>query len=242
MAIALVNHVNAQASANASYTSSSIDTSGANFIVAVWAIDDAVSVPVFQDNKGNGNATQSAAYFNYVGAGTILGIFYWENPIVGTGHTFTAAASNTRLAGAFSVAAFSGVATSSSIDQTSFANVGNTTSIQPGSITPTQNNELVITGWTMNGNGVTDTPTCSGTTAAYVTPRGGALPCLGAGLAYVIQTTAAAVNPTWSWTSNDYATSVIASFKQAAGGGGITGPLMSGHLLAGGPLLGRLVR
>lgn len=223
MTIANVASAIAQMAVNsdATLTTSSIDTSGANFIAVAIAVGEGATGFTVTDNKSNGNATATAATYAYVGAGTRLTIYIWENPTVGSGHTFTLNKGTGSLSGGMAVRAFSGVATSSSTDQTSVNNTPNTTSVQPGSITPTEANELVLCAWTMAGNGVTDTPTTSGLTAASALPRqttgGGIFPI---GLGYVIQTSAAAVNPTWSWTNADYATSVIASFKQAAGGGG----------------------
>lgn len=226
MAIAYVASATAQMTTNsdASVTTSSIDTSGANFVAVAIAVGEGATGFTVSDNKSNGNATATAATYAYVGAGTRLTIYIWENPTTGSGHTFTLNKGTGSLSGGIGVIAFSGVKTSTSTDQTSVNNTPNTTSVQPGIITPSEANEVVVCAWTMAGNGVTDTPTTSGLTAAYALPRqttgGGIFPI---GIGYVIQTSAAAVNPTWSWTSADFATSVIASFKQAAGGGGVFG-------------------
>jgi hypothetical protein len=91
------------------------------------------------------------------------------------------------------------------------------TSIQPGPINPTQNNELLIScltnsgdasdtsrsidgGFTISGQLGYDEPTYSSAIAG----------------AYLVQTTAATSNPTWSYFVNNTANAVIASFKRSA--------------------------
>jgi len=115
---------------------------------------------------------------------------------------------------------FSGVHASPFDNENGVATSSAATTRQPGSITPSENNCVVVTAvQTVYDNaGIA----CSGFT---VPSNGSAAAVVGQGfgiaIAYVIQTSAGAVNPTWSGTgSPDFRSSAIASFKSAAGGGG----------------------
>ncbi len=106
-------------------------------------------------------------------------------------------------------AAFSGVDTSSPFDQQNgFQNCSGST-CPPGSITPSANNELVVSSlcWTDAGNSSID----SGMTIIDQIPLVGGVN-YGAVLAYIVQTSAGAINPTWTAPTTTVATT-IASFK-----------------------------
>ncbi len=135
-------------------------------------------------------------------------LFYCASPIVNAGHTFTAFASSSYPA--ITVAAFSG-SLASPFDQEigAFTN-SNVTSLQPGSITPSQDNCLLVTGLVHSGSNVSINSSFSGLGVDY-----GDGTHYGGGIGYKIQTTAAAVNPTWSYTTAGECSSVMASFKAA---------------------------
>ncbi len=142
-------------------------------------------------------------------------LFYAKNAAVGASQTFTISKS-----GSYSsivVMGFSGVDTTAPFDVENGTNWSGTTA-QPGSITPSVDNELVISGcgdaaptttWTCNGN-------FSGTEIYYnqvpSTTEGNAL-------AYEIQTTATARNPTWTLGTSGGGNVVIASFKETVASG-----------------------
>jgi hypothetical protein len=86
--------------------------------------------------------------------------------------------------------------------------------IQPGSVTPTQNNELVVTG--IGTSIATGTPTVNGgfTVENTVPLLGGQY--FGGGLADLVQTAATPANPLWTWSGTGNLVAVIMTFKAAA--------------------------
>lgn len=95
------------------------------------------------------------------------------------------------------------------------------TSLQPGVITPSANNAVVITALTLGmGTGVS----VNGSFVADVVDYSAGV-TMGGGGAYLFQSTAAATNPTWSWsTSTTSAAAAIVSFRH-------TTPTMAGGFL-----------
>jgi hypothetical protein len=187
-----------------SVTTSAIDTTGANLIVIslAWYAGTTSNCTPTDSNSNTWSALTQANAYN---AGKNQ-LFYAYAPTVGSGHTFSC--SCTSGTPALAVAAFSGAA-SAPFDQqsTAIADAGGETSHATGSITPTQDNELIISGF---GTLIPETFSAdSGMTIANQITAG-----VGGGLAYKIQTTAAAINVTWSWTtSTPYVALTIASFK-----------------------------
>lgn len=196
-----------------SVTSDAIDTTGYNLIViGITTALNTAATPT--DSKGN---TWTA--LTGQGAGNVYArLWYSINPTVGSGHTFSTSGSATYPS--IFVLAIAGAA-AAGFDQQNGAASASATSVQPGSITPTEDNELIValctnddTGNTLSING--------GFTIAQQNVSVGAQ-AEGGGLAYLIQTTATAANPTWSWGgSSEAVATVIASFKAAVGGGGGT--------------------
>ncbi len=202
MTIAYVIDSEIASSDGSNATTVGVDTSGANLIVVATAYDG-TTVRTPTDNKSN---TPYTLVINNTSGTPRTYLHFYLNPSVGTGHTFSIAAS--AQSPAIAMVAFSGVATSSALDQSSQA-----AARQPGSITPSEDNEVVITASAHGsaGNAPTvDTPFSSHLTASIV----GAGPNYAIGLAYEIQTTATARNPTWSPNTGSNS-SVIASFKIA---------------------------
>jgi hypothetical protein len=186
-------------------TTAGVDTTGADLIVIGIAYNVGAT-PIISDNKGN----IWTALTSNITSTAVARLYYCVNPAVGTGHTF----SNTGSANlcAIFMEAFSGVAPGSKKDQ----ETGNTSTIsltvQTGNITPTQNNELLVTvlGFNLAGlsasinSGFTKTDEQNFLTGTYY----------GGAMAYLIQTTAGAINPTWTRTTNaDSNATSIASFR-----------------------------
>jgi hypothetical protein len=197
---------------NSPITTSAIDTTGADLIVLVRSVYDNGTPSTPTDNKSNTwtaltrrQATGDTAYD--------VRIWYSVNPTVGSGHTFTQGSSGA-IYPSLHVMAFSG-SHASPFDQESGQGTGSVTSVQAGSLTPSEGNCLVISGMVSNGGlpGIDGTYTESATAAIGGTSVSG-------GIAYDIQTTATATNPTWSWSGSHPSAAVLAVFKSAAGGGG----------------------
>lgn len=194
-----------------SRTSSAIDTTGADLIVIACSHFDS-PVPSFTDSNSN-TYTLAKTQLNTTSG---VSIFYCYAPTVGASHTFTVDASSQFRS--FYVFAFSGAA-SSPLDQTN-GTVGSANTASTGSVTPTEDGELVFAGLTYRDGGTVSinngfsSPVWLNRTDDYIGGAG----------SYLIQTTAAAVNPQFSWPNVvGYSSAAIVTFKAAPGGGSAAG-------------------
>lgn len=177
-------------------TTTPINTTGGDLIVVgmSWYAANLATIST-SDSKGNTwipLTTSSSA------TGTRL--FYAKNAICGTGHTFTWTASANSWIG-ITVFVFSGSDLSAPFDlETGAADFGATT-LASGSITPSMNGCAIVSSASAGDGTITATP-------AGMTAVGAA--------AYVIQTTAAAINPSWSRTGGSQGFVIrVAAFKPA---------------------------
>ena len=188
MTISLLTHTAKAGTSSSTVTTGAIDTTGATLIVLVVAqyfLSVGSNPPMLTDSAGN---TWPYETFYTDSVNPALCLAYCNAPVTSTTHTFT----NTEAYPSLAVAAFSGTALGAPPE---FA-VGSGAGGQPGSSAPNSNGALIVTGVTSNDNthtyavdsGFTITDGVAGVPAASVD----------VGLAYLVQTTAAAVNPTWS--------------------------------------------
>jgi hypothetical protein len=187
-------------------TTAAVDTTGADLIVATIAYFNGGTGNVFSDSKGN---SWSQLTDRTAGDGARIRTFYSQSPAtVGTGHTFTF--SGTGNFPSLAIAAFRG-SLASPFDVENGTTASSVTSLATGNIVPSQDNELIIAA--LASNLATDTATIdSGMTTTDVIAWASSAH-VGVGLAYKIQTTAAAINPTWSWTNAMNAAVEVASFE-----------------------------
>lgn len=202
MAIALIASTSAGTAQNGG-TISAIDTTGANLIVVALSSYDVAAA--LTDSKGN---TWTALTTRAVGGGSVVRMFYCASPVVGTGHTFTASGANTYST--VSVVAFSGAA-ASPFDQES----GAASSASPGVILPREDNCVFVTCQSQASSGTG--ASINGSFTASSVNHGGTF--VGGGVAYKVQTTAGAENPTWSWSAGGTASVAMAVFKAAGTSG-----------------------
>jgi len=211
MAYALLTHAIASSADSLGVTTGAIDTSGASLLVVSLASHSGASENTLSDSKSN-------TWIPLTDPGGVirLRLFYATNPTVGSGHTFTASDVVSSFP-AVAVASFSGANTSSPFDVENGASGLSFTTLQPGSITPTEDNELVISALTHQQ--LSDPVGIDGgfTITDQVQLVGGL--AFGLAFAYLIQTSAAAANPTWSINDAANGSAVIASFKVPAAGG-----------------------
>lgn len=183
-------------------TSPPVDTTGCDII---WLVQANINgAPNVLDSEGN---SWSSAALGAT-ANIYCQIFYCQNPITSTMHVFTA---NTPAIGtALAMLGASG-SVSSPFDQVSGANNDSTTSQQPGSVTPTEDYEILILGVSESDDGTVD----SGfTIAEQVSPWAGNN--VGVALAYKIQTTAGAENPTWTLAGGaNQVNALLTTYKSA---------------------------
>lgn len=204
MAYTLIDHTGKTSGT----TTTAINSTGANLLVVAIAVDSGTMANP-TDSKTN---TWTGLTQTVVGTDTAIKIFYSFGGTVGSSHTFTQPASY----GSIFVAAFSG-STSSPFDQQNGNTQASGTSVTTGSVTPTQDNELIIavadianTNTLQSiGGGFTTLDTTNGVNGVNY----------GGIMGYLIQTTATAANPTISWTGTAEAAARIASFKVPAVGG-----------------------
>ncbi len=203
MAIALIASAN-QASVNgSSATTGAINTTGANLLAVHVANYGGSGAGTLTDSKGNtwtpgtpqnGGNARSRWYY---AAGSIT---------VGSGHTFTITADFAAL----EVFAFSG-ADASPFDQES-GNLVSGTSFQPGSLTPSDDDCLVVIGVAVTAN---ETIAINGSFSTPVTNAFTPGQNLGGSASYWIQTTATAANPTWTFGNSLEASTTMIVFKAA---------------------------
>lgn len=213
MAIALVSHVSA-ANASTGATSSAIDTTGASLLVVVLVYYEPSTAPTITDSKSNSWTGLSVTSITNEDA---IKILYAQNPTVGSGHTFTVSGAATYPS--ICVAAFSGTVTASVFDvENGNSSTGAVTSITTGSITPAQDNELIVAGLCQYTGG---TPTIDNGLSVADSVNQNAGVYFASGLAWKQQGVAAAINPAWSFASTPNVVARIASFKAAAGGAAV---------------------
>lgn len=212
-----------QSAVTLTITTPSVTTSGSILILNAegsgnsnpsgWTITDALnSIPttniwhhLTEQNSGSPGAA-AVIWYAYNSSGGALQ--------TGALHTFTAT-SGSPVAISLALTCFSGSLTSSDpFDKQNGANGASITSLASGSITPSQNGELVIAAGGMRiGTAYTANAVTVDKALDYVT---GTLS--GIALGHVIQTSATAVNNTWSMSGSGQMASVIASFKAAGTG------------------------
>jgi hypothetical protein len=187
-------------------TTSGVDTTGANLLVLCVGFGTGGSVSTPADTYGN---TWNLVEANGDGNHNNIQIWYAKNPVVGSGHQTWASAPS---ANTLIFSAWSGCDTVSPFDQGgSLANIG--TGWGYGvTITPTQNNELIVA---VGGNSNYG-PTPQHLTYLGSSPGGGNSVDGTAAASYTIQTTAASVFEEFQVYSTANAPTGIASFKAAA--------------------------
>lgn len=206
MAFSLIAHATARCpSGGTAFTTSSIDTTGANLIIVLIG-DHSPNNSALTDSNSN---TWTLLTAKNVEERCVLA--YCSSPTVGSGHTFTLTPPGAVTYASMEVQAWSGAASSTPFDIENGAVGLGTTTQQPGSVTPNQANSLVVTGITNdNGGSITINGgfTISDSSLKSVFDSTSVM-------AYLVQTTATAANPTWTLPSSN-PSAVIAVFKPGA--------------------------
>ena len=181
-------------------TTAGIDTTGAKTIAIYVCTVTAVSTTAVTDSNGN-TYTARTIYNN----GTVRARWYYcLNPTVGAGHTFTLTTTGTPLGG-LAVLAFSEECTYA---DESGGSASATTTIQPGSQTPSADGALLVYGV----SGFASAISLSSVSIGTIGPNqaGVSSVCYGFACAYYVQPTAGAINPTMTiGASGSYAASML---------------------------------
>lgn len=178
-------------------TTSAIDTTGAT---AIYACTSSIGNLVLNDSKSNGWTEIDVQ-------GTSTEARLWKangTPIVGSGHTFSVANNGTRYP-TIIVAAFSGVTTNG----TPVKNTVTGTSLAPGSVTPSNATNILVSCLAAGNNTGTiaiDSGYTIVSSVAYVDAQH-----MTGSMAYKVQSAATAGNPTWSWANSNDARAIHAA-------------------------------
>ena len=217
MAYTYLGHT-AKAGSQNSVTSDALDTTGADLLVVCVSTYVSAGAGTMSDSKGN-----SWTGLTVTPTGDPLLRMYYSVPSsVGAGHTFSFSA--TDCYASIAVQAFSG-AHATPADQQNQAWTDSVSSQASGSITPSEDNCLIVSGFGTTYTSADETVSESMTITDRIATNGGVN--YGIGMAYKIQTTATAINPSWAWTGTFNGAAKVASFKAAAA-------LSGGYFLIGG--------
>lgn len=201
------------------FTTGTYDARGANFVImsVTWfpAGCAGTTGPAVTDSNSNLYIKGTTTYVN--ASATEASALFWNSsatPIVTINQTWTVTCGGGGYPGAV-IQPFSGVL-ASPLDQSSGAsNFTTGTTFQPGVITPTTGNQLIVVGAGINNTATTVTisggTNDSGFTTIFrdTTPGSG----FGTALGYVIQTAALAVNPKLNFGASQSSCGPIASFQ-----------------------------
>lgn len=207
MSIALVSHTLGTPTGSGLCTTSNINTTGSNLIVAICATYQGNLVNSMSDSKSN--TWLSRPHQGTTGGGNVdTKLYYCINPTTDANHNFTGGESGS--GSCVAILTFSGAGGGFDVDTGGYsANLAS-----PGSITPGVDNEVLIASFMTtslnfpNATGIGSSFTFLDTSAST-----GAL-----STAYQIQTTATTRNPAWTGQTNSGFSNalLIASFKISA--------------------------
>lgn len=219
MAITFVSGSNlAAGSTNGdTFTTAAVVTTGASLIVVAIADYQLGPGVTISDSAANSWSARTLYATSNIGQ---VRTYYVASPSTSGTHTFTVTGIGTFAS--IAVAAFAGSHATPYTAETGANNGAGATTCSPGSVTPADNDSLVVTATVMDQIGAVATVP-SGYTLTGQEPRVSGQH-FGIALAYVIQTTAAATNPQWSYDSSIVAAANTAVFKAAAGGGAVSSP------------------
>ncbi len=189
-------------------TGTPFNSSGASLIVVGISFNDGVAAPVLSDSLAN---TWVPLTPTTVALG-LAQIYYVANPITGDTHTITL--TGTSIIAAATVACYQGASFGTPFDgeNTFQASGAGFTTLQPGSVTPTQSGDLIVS--VIAHRSTNAVAIDSGLTILdqFVYLSDGFN--YGHAFATIIQGAAAAMNPTWSWSPSITSPSaVIAAFR-----------------------------
>ncbi len=204
-------------------TTDAVDASTATFVVLAICYDSGATGVSVTDTSGKTWVARTE--WDGTGAHTPWVRIYDCVSTFTASHTFSVACT----AGFASIAAigFTGNAASPADQQSGAFTTGG--AALPGSVTPSEDNELLITAIGGSTGGVTYAVGSSFTLLDTTALVGGQAYGLATG--YKIQTTAGAENPSWTGDTGDHIAAII-TYKAAGGGGGGSnwGPMLAGQL------------
>lgn len=213
----LVNHGVAISGDHVNVTVSGLNTTGSDTLVVFASpnpVQNSVTMSISDSHTGCASPcntwTRPSFPSNYVAS-----LWYVTNASVGTSASFTVSCSGNCYSVLF-VAAFSGGPSSSAVDQLNANNINGVASIGPGSVTTTASGDLLVAVESVNNTSGTVSINSSFTITDQVSGTGGNN--YGGALAYLVQSSAGAVNPTWTYANTVSTTDAgIISFFKSGG-------------------------
>lgn len=189
-------------------TTDDFDSTNGDLVVVVVHSYGAGTSPatVPSDSKGNSYTARTA----YDEGTSRIRIFDAQNATVGSGHNVTF--SDPSSYPTIHVLVFSGAALSSAYDTGNGATDSNTSMISTGSITPAEDGEILVSGVTSNqaNTWTVDSGLTLELSSTYSAGVG-----MGGFTGYLIQGSAAAINPTWQAMAGSRVAATIAAYLPA---------------------------
>ncbi len=225
--IALLNHtfkngtVNNNGYDRLGNTTDAIDTTGATLLIvsAISVGCPSDTVYTVTDNKGNTWHPLTKNYASYYGQEQMF--YAWDHGgsplVVGAGHTFHTETIDCGSYGFVYVSAYSGTDISQDPFDSENSNSANN-GVYAGSVTPSVNGSLIVTSIASHWSPVPYTIDCGFAIIDEIDTNNGTPGYLGSAHAYLIQTTAATIDPFWDGGESYELASVIAVFKPATEG------------------------
>lgn len=214
MTLAVVDHNrdNTTSGGDTACVTGAMTTTGASLGVAHAAYASlGGGTPALTDSKGNTWTGRTAI----TALTSKSRLWYVASPTVGSSHTVTLTDSNGSGYMELDAAFFSGTDTSPYETENGASSSGAISSIQPGSITPTDG-YLVVSGYAANAGGTLGDASINSSMTITDQKNDEVNVNISGALAWKAHTTGA-INPTWSYSgTSTSAASTIASFKAAA--------------------------
>lgn len=204
MAITVIDSVS-----GASSSAVTMDTTGADGIVVALSSYSANPATGVTDNKSN---TYTGLTAIAGGGGVYMQMFYCAAPTVGASHDFSSTGGQFKSIAVIALAGTHAVSFYDGTESTAAAT-------QAGSITPSEDDCITIAGVSIQDASGSGYSIDGGYTLAEILPLSFGV-YFGVGLAYLIQTSAAATNPTWTLPGGGGVAAAIAGFRSSGGGGG----------------------
>jgi len=211
MAYSLITSTLAKSTNSTDVTTPGVDTTGANLIVVgTFSLYSSGDGGVLSDSKSNTPyvTTEDAV------SGRQLFMSYFFNPSVGASHTWTFGSGC--LFPMILVAAFYEAVTSPLDDQSSATTTSSGTTLQTGQVDPTEDNELLVTVVGSTDVSATGVYAIDGGFTKLSDNTGTSGAAYSGSMAYLIQTSAASANPTWTVEAGHVVATRIKTFKGTA--------------------------
>lgn len=201
----LLNHVEAAPTSapTTGATTAAIDTTGASLLVAISSYYQ--NSTIVTDNQSNAWTTGAISIET---SGVTTKIDFVLNPATSTAHVFTTTGQGNPQASAFSFIVLVFKGTPSILDQSSQAVISSGTTLQ-ATLTPTANSSLILTSVASNGGNLQSID------SGFTMIGKPAIPglTLASAAAYLAQSKAMTVSPTWTSAASSAKAAAMISFK-----------------------------